>query len=320
MERFIESFDKIRIYYRYKKENTRQPVLVFLHGIGANWTVWKEEIKFFDRMDYSTLAFDLRGHGLSEIPVGMKPYNFENFSKDLKCILDKEKIKNFVLIGHSLGGAVAINYCGMYPKSMPSAMILVETAHRYPFEHHKEFNVNPWVATLVRFVAEHEHFRKHHFPLMRELDFTKEISKSRLGIFWNAIHVTPLKSILSTIDSVQEYSFNHLQQTEEMLKSLRIPVQIIAGSEDTTIPVQFSEELHWLIKNSELKVLVGAYHRVPLQEPEELSLAILSFLKKLKKKHVKKKTSKRKTSIRDEIIKLRKELAHVRKLLKKKKR
>ncbi len=323
MERYTKSFDGIRIYYRFNNESNNKPVLVFLHGIGGNWTVWKEEITFFHRMGYSTMTFDLRGHGLSEVPLEEKSYNFTNFTKDLKYILDKENIKNFILIGHSLGGGIAINYCGLCPKQQPLAVILVEAAHRYPFEHGREFHVNHWVSSFLRFIAEHEHFRKHHFPHMKEIDFTKHYEKSEFSVFWRAIHVTPLKSIIATIDAVQAYSFNHLQQTEELLKSLDLPVLIIAGSEDSVIPVEFAEELYHLIKRSKLKVLMGAYHRVPLQEPEELSMAIHEFLTSLEKNHhykkkVKKNSNLEKSGVEVEIDKLKVQLKEIKQILRRK--
>lgn len=278
MEACFSSFDGTKIFYRYIPLNKKKPVLVFIHSLGSNWTLWKQEILLFEKKGYSTLTFDLRGHGLSGIPSHDEDYFFPNFAKDLHALLERHHIRKFILIGHSFGGGVAINYCGTIKSNFPQKLILVETAHRYPFQHHREFNVNPFVSSLLRYIAEHEQFRKKNFPHFKELDLTKIKNQSRLTIFLHALQLTPLKSIMACIDAVQKYSFNHLQDTEKLLSRLRIPVLVIAGSEDSIIPLQFSEELHWLIRNSKLKIIIGAYHRLPLESPHELSTEILQFI------------------------------------------
>jgi pimeloyl-ACP methyl ester carboxylesterase len=209
-------------------------------------------------------------------------YNFPNFAKDITVILKKEKIKKFILIGHSFGGGIVINYCGTQ-KQRPEKLVLVETAHRYPFEYKREFNVNPLISMILRFLGEHQQFVNTNFPHLKELDFSEEFHKKRrtnLGIFLEALHITPLRSILKCIDSLQKYSFDHLQDTEKMLSTLKTPVLIISGGRDKVVPLHFQEELHRLIKKSQLKVINGAYHRVPIYNAEELCGEMLQFFEK----------------------------------------
>lgn len=264
-----------------------KPTLVFVHSVGANWTVWKTEINYFQRLGYPCLAFDLRAHGLSEVVATDEAYSFPNFSKDLNAILIAEKVKQFILIGHSFGGAISLSYCSLFQKKQPKKLILVQSGHRYPFEHHKEFNMNPYLALILRFLAEHQKFTNTHLPHLRELDFSTDFhrkQRTELAVFVEALHVTPLRSILKCIDQLQKFSFDHLQDTEKFLTKLKIPVLIISGSEDQVVPLKFQEELHHLIKHSELKVITGAYHRTPTQNPEELCNVMQEFLEKKQKK------------------------------------
>ncbi len=285
MEKYIRGHDNAQIFYISLPGERKKPTLVFVHSIGANWTVWKTEISYFHRLGYPCIAFDLRSHGLSEVVTSTEAYSFPNFSHDLRKILDAEKVKKFILMGHSFGGGVAITYCGLYPKKLPLKLILVETAHRYPWAHHHELNMNPYIAMLLRFLAEHQRFTNAHLPHLRELDFSTEFhrkQRTKLGVFLEALHVTPLKSILKCIDQLQKWSFEHLQDTEKVLQSLRIPVLIVSGSEDLVVPLQFQEELHHLIKKSQLRVIMGAYHRIPTQNPEELCHLVQQFLEEKK--------------------------------------
>ena len=122
MENYLKSFDGTKIYYNYSR-GSKEPTLVFLHGIGGNWTVWKKEIEFFQKEGFSTIALDLRGHGMSEAPEPEERYKISYFSKDVHAILKKENITYFVLIGHSLGGAVALTYCQLYSQNLPSSLV-----------------------------------------------------------------------------------------------------------------------------------------------------------------------------------------------------
>ncbi len=286
MEKYVRSFDNVQLFYVSLPGEKKKPTIVFIHSVGSNWTSWKIEISYFQRLGYPCIAFDLRAHGLSEVLASDESYSFPNFAKDLRVILDAEKVKKFIIVGHSFGGGIAINYCGAFPKKQPQSLILVETAHRYPFEHHREFHMNPYLSILLRFLAEHQKFTNIHMPHLKELDFSSDFhrkQRSKLAIFLEALHITPLKSILKCIDHLQKFSFDHLQDTENVLAKLKIPVLIIGGSEDQVVPIQFQDELHRLIKKSELKVITGAYHRIPIENPEELCGIMQEFLERRKK-------------------------------------
>jgi pimeloyl-ACP methyl ester carboxylesterase len=133
----ISSFDGTNVAYRYMPGKLKYPTLVFLHGVGGNWTVWKKELIAFEKKGYPTLAIDLRGHGESDSPLPFEKYKHTSFVRDVYEILKKEKIKNFSLIGHSLGGGVVITYCSKYKKRFPSSIVFVETPTTYPFNHDK---------------------------------------------------------------------------------------------------------------------------------------------------------------------------------------
>ena len=280
MEDYFASFDGTRLFYRHVEINAKKPTLVFIHGLGANWTLWKDEILFFERLGYNTATYDLRGHGLSDIPHKEEAYSFTNFGKDCNALLTHLKLKKFILIGHSFGGCIALNYCALFKKKWPLSLIAVESAHRYPFSYHQEFNINPYVVSFLRFIGEHTGFRRKNFPHMKELDLTNIKNQNSLKIFLLAIQLTPLKSIIAAVDAIQEFSFNHTQDHEKFLASLKIPTLIIAGGSDKTIPVEYQEELNDLIKNSKLKIIMGAHHRIPLEYPEELCAKVLEFIEK----------------------------------------
>ena len=171
MEQKIISFDGSEIYYRHHK-GKNDKTLTFLHGVGANWTVWKKELNFFKKKGFSTLVIDLRGHGQSSSPLEFEKYRLYHFSRDLRQILIQEKINDFSLIGHSLGGGVALSYCLHYPKKLPSSLVLIETSTTFPFKHNRLLNMGPYITHFLRFIASHKLTNKEHFFHFKDIDLS----------------------------------------------------------------------------------------------------------------------------------------------------
>src|SRR3989338_7805613 len=135
MTSFMKSHDGLEIHYVYKPVKSSKPVILFLHGLGANYSGWKNTIASAKKRGYSTLAIDLRGHGLSSTPEQYEYYALEHFAKDIKNILTQLEIKKFILVGHSFGGSVAIVYCTKYIDASLQKMILIESTHKFGKKH-----------------------------------------------------------------------------------------------------------------------------------------------------------------------------------------
>ncbi len=278
MEKYIHSFDGVKVcYWHERKENPL--TLVFLHGVGGNWTVWKKEIEFFQKKGYSTLTLDLRGHGKSDAPSNFFCYGLPCFSRDIYTILRQERIENFALIGHSLGGAVSINYCMRYKHLFPKSLVLVESASQYPFEHDHILNYSPYVTHLLRFLADHAPLRKRNFPHLDDVDLSEGGILAQFKFIRYLLHLTPIRSLVETLDNVEKYVFHNRQRIEATLHNLSIPTLLIAGDHDTTVPMQYSKYIQRLNKNARLRILRGAGHRVTVEKPEEVCSILYRFVK-----------------------------------------
>src|SRR3989338_6250206 len=242
MKRSFRSFDGVRISYLYEK-GILTLTLVFLHGVGGNWTMWKREIEHFKTKGYSTLALDLRGHGESGAPMDFRRYRLSHFSRDVHEVVKRENIRAFCLVGHSLGGAISINYCMRYPKSFPASLVLVESACTYPFDHDRLLNLSPYVTHFLRFIARHKLTRKEHFFHFKDIDLSVEGIKARLHFLTHLLHLTPLRSIVLALDNVERYVFRNQKRINEALMHLTIPTLLIAGGSDSIVPTRFSRFL-----------------------------------------------------------------------------
>ncbi len=278
MGKYFHSFDGTRLFYIHHKGKLPH-TLLFLHGVGGNWTVWKKEIEHFQNKGYSTLTFDMRGHGQSDAPEPFQKYQVPHFTRDIYGLLQKLRIPKFTLIGHSLGGAIAINYCMSHKRKYPTSLILVESASTFPYDHNRLLNMRPYVTHLLRFIASHKLTRKHHFKHFKDVDLSMKGMVARLHLISHLMHLTPLCSLVRTLDNVEKYAFKNQGQIDRALKHLKIPTLVIAGEKDRVIPPKFSFLIKRLDKRAELRILKGA-HRVIIHHAEEVSKAMEGFLRK----------------------------------------
>ena len=275
----FNSFDGCPIHYRYSKGKNKH-VLVFLHGVGGNWTVWKKELAYFQKKGFSTLALDLRGHGQSGCPQTFQSYSLPNFSRDIYDLLLHEKINDFSLIGHSLGGGIIINYFMKYKKKFPTSAVLIESCSIYPFDHDRILTLSPYVVQLLRYVERQKDLRRDHFPHFKDVDLSEENMGTNIHLISHLLHLTPLQSVVRTLDNVEEFVFKNKKRIEKTLSSLDIPLLLIAGSNDTIVPPKYSKIIKKLYAKADLKILKNVDHRAIINDAEEVNNVLYKFLKK----------------------------------------
>ena len=277
MEGYLNSFDGTQLFYQLHEGN--KPItLVFLHGIGGNWTIWKKEIEYFKSKGYPILTQDLRGHGKSDYPSEFHSYGLTCFTKDLHALLQHHKIQNFALIGHSLGGSIGITYCMEYHHPYPKSLVLVETPATYPFEHDRLLNYSPYIVHLARFIASHTELRNTHFPGLEEVDLSEQGIKSKFKLISALLHFAPIKAIIETLDNIEEFVHKNQKRVDKTLQNLKIPTLLIAGDQDRTVPVEFSKYIKRLKRDAELRIVKDSHHKITVEHSEEVCHILYKFV------------------------------------------
>lgn len=120
---YLDATDGTRIHYHvYDPADGPTPALLFIHGLGSNWTRWKRlaEEPFFG--SYRRIIPDLRGHGES---IAREGIDADGISADLELILKKEEVQKPIVVGHCLGANIAVKLWERNPKNL-RALILIE--------------------------------------------------------------------------------------------------------------------------------------------------------------------------------------------------
>ncbi|MFH1181547.1 MAG: alpha/beta hydrolase [Candidatus Woesearchaeota archaeon] len=104
------SFDGEEISYLFLKG---KKTIIFLHPLGTDWTYWKKTVAYFAKKGYGAVVPTLRGH--SPERTKLKHISVEDHVRDIELLEEKLKLKNPVIIGCSIGGAIAAAYHTKHP-------------------------------------------------------------------------------------------------------------------------------------------------------------------------------------------------------------
>ena len=110
-----------------------KPQMLCVHGSAAH-AHWFDFVASGLNDEYHVLAPDQRGHGDSEWDLSAHPeYNYDRYAADLHELSEKLDLRDFILIGHSMGGLVSTVYAATYP-GRARAFILVDSSLNMPAE------------------------------------------------------------------------------------------------------------------------------------------------------------------------------------------
>jgi esterase len=110
-----------------------KPQMLCMHGSAAH-AHWFDFVAPGFTSDYHVLAPDQRGHGDSEWDRSVEPeYNYDRYAADMHELTEKLDLRDFILVGHSMGGLVSIVYAATYP-GRAKAFIMIDSSVNMPAE------------------------------------------------------------------------------------------------------------------------------------------------------------------------------------------
>lgn len=125
-EKFAD-YDGVKVHYNDTGKGST--ALVFIHGWACNADFWE---KSFDQFpERRVIALDLPGHGKSDKP--RVKYTMDYFAGSIESVLKDAKVKKAVLVGHSMGTAVARQFYRLYPKKT-AGIVIVDGSLRWDMD------------------------------------------------------------------------------------------------------------------------------------------------------------------------------------------
>ncbi len=215
--------------------------IVFVHGYAGCAETWEYQINYFAN-HFRVVVPDLRGHGQSDAPYTQ--YTMDEMVTDLQTIVEALELpEKFILVGHSFGGAICVEYANAHPERLDK-LILIATAGEYPLP--RAVGILSRIPSTV--------FR----PIWRY--------RPR----WNAeIHV------------MKRMMLNNLSQWRgwNLLRNIATPTLVLTGERDTFFPRYVFDDVIKMIPNAESYDVGSAKHKVQLERHEAVNRAIDRFVR-----------------------------------------
>jgi pimeloyl-ACP methyl ester carboxylesterase len=246
----------------YESGNNNNQTLLLVHGIGdLGMRIWLDILPDIEQR-YHVLAFDLPGFGKSD--KNNELYTPKNYALFIHWIIERYSKTKPILIGHSLGGAIALYYAGAWPLSIKGLM-LIDAAG---ILHRTAFLEN----TTVFNAAEKNSITKRPASAVRRIigNIIQNIdSKIMPKKFENAIELSLLREKLLGADPARVAAISLIDSNlAPQIDAVSVPIKIIWGENDPVAPPRTGKMLNFRIKNSELFIIPDAYHSPMLEKPE----------------------------------------------------
>lgn len=270
-ENFLQSRG---IYYRTNEIKEGRETLLFVHGLSGSASAWLRYEKYFEQ-NYNVVTFDLRAHGKSRRPRKYKDYAIKEFVKDIKELVDHLHLKHFVLVSHSLGAIITLEFIRTYP-DLPKAVVLISPSSSVKKTALKSI-LKPFgqIISLMSLWPFWREYGKH-------IDYKKFVGTGD----WNLrrmradITNTGIRAYLYCLKQVQMYS------RERFIKDIKIPTLIIHGTRDTVFPISGSEKMARQIPHAQFIKILRGNHILVLNNFYEVATSIDKFLQKSKDKGI----------------------------------
>lgn len=266
-----------RIYYEVEGMGR---TLILIHGAWTSHTWWRWQIPVLSK-DYRVLTIDVRGHGFST-PLESAS-SVEGFSHDLESVIEKTGSNEVALIGWSMGGLIAMQYCLDHPSRVKALILLATRGHRNP-QMKRKIRIQYLRARLnffTKIVAPRKYDMKtSQFPgdeddIKNEIETMLSPSVSQEVSDWvmDDISKRPGQDFYEVARSIWGWG------PGEELRKIRAPSLIMVGEDDRTTPPDFSHRLHALLPDSRLIIVEDAGHCLAIERPDVVNNEIIAFLK-----------------------------------------
>ena len=246
----VLSFDDETIVYQ--KAGTGEPALVFVHCWSCDRSYWTNQIDYFSEK-YKVIAIDLAGHG--ESGIGRVDWTIENYGKDVKAVIDKEKLNNVILIGHSMGGPVVLAAAELLGNKV-KALITIDTFQDIEQKYTQEQLDGFYKSFEEDFVTATKEFVKGMFPENADSSLVNMIAEDMSSAPPNIA----LASFRSLFKFDEAANFDKINLPVRFINSAKYPTNLEVAKRH--------------IKDFDLKIIEGVGHFPMLEKTDEFNSAL----------------------------------------------
>jgi len=258
--------------------------LVLCNGILCSIGYWVYLRAFF-RSRTRLVLWDYRGHGRSGLPRHPWNVTLGSHRSDLLTVLDAAGVRKAILIGHSMGVQVILEFYRSHPERV-AGLIPVCGTYGHPF---RTFYGTSWTERLLQpLFRQGERFSDPFARIVKPLltsPLAPALARLSGSIHWYLCPGNIMKDYFQHLASLDVKTAFRLAQAmgehsaEDMLERVLVPTLVIAGEKDLFTPVWVAERMATAIPKAELLVMPEGTHTALVENPLLMNLRIEVFLR-----------------------------------------
>lgn len=283
----MHTSNNVRIFYNtnFKRNeiNKDDTVLVFIYGLVCSNNQWAYQLPYFDNEKHKILIHDFRGHFSSSGKNDITSCTFKNMTQDLFELIQEINAKNVILISHSMGVNIALEFAYQHP-SLVKGITLISGTVFSPCDLIMNTNLSdviiPQLKKVNKLLPKAYNFlwrNAYLIPPLRSIVHhggfhTKNVPKEYVTSYIKKIGELPPELFYQLMEEMKKHNIiNHLEK-------IKTSVLIIGGDKDKIIPNKSQFALDQMLPNAELYIVKDGSHVPQADFPKLINERIKLFI------------------------------------------
>ena len=273
----------------YEDHGSGKPV-VLIHGYPLSGASWERQVPVLLDAGHRVITYDRRGFGKSSQPT--TGYNYDTFAEDLHKLVTQLELRDFALVGFSMGGGEVARYLGKYGSKGVSKAVIISGVPPFLLktpDNPEGMNRSVFEGIKKAIVTDRYAFFTDFFKNFYNTDLLlgKRVSEQAVQAGWNIAAGASATASLACVPTWHEDFRNDLSRVD-------VPTLVIHGDADRILPIAASGlRTAKLIKGARLLVVKDGPHCITWTHAEQVNGGLLEFLGKDKEALKKPKTHAR---------------------------
>ncbi len=269
-----ENSGDIELYY--EDHGSGDPV-VLIHGYPLSGASWEKQLSALLSAGHRVITYDRRGFGKSSQPT--TGYNYDTFAEDLRKLVRHLNLRDFALVGFSMGGGEVARYLGKYGSKGVSKAVFISSVPPYLLktaDNPDGVDAGVFDGIQKAVAADRYAFFTEFFKNFFNTDvfLGKRISQEAVQASWNVAAGASATASLACVPTWHE-------DFRADLGRIEVPSLVIHGDADRIVPINASgQKTAKLVKGARLVVIKDGPHAVNWTHADEVNAELVNFLGK----------------------------------------
>ncbi len=267
-----ENSGNIDVYY--EDHGSGRPV-VLIHGYPLSGTSWEKQTAALLAAGHRVITYDRRGFGRSSQPAA--GYNYDTFAEDLRKLLHHLDLKDFALVGFSMGGGEVARYIGKYGSKGVSKVVFISSVPPFLLktpDNPEGVDASVFEGIEKAITADRYAFFTQFFKDFYNTDrlLGTRVSENAVEASWN---IAAGASPVATLACVPTWHEDFRQD----LSKVDVPALVIHGDSDRIVPISAAGlRTAKLVKNARLVTVKDGPHCITWTHAEQVTPELVNFL------------------------------------------